>query len=243
MSLSDFAYDGSGGKTGGIGKFLFGSLGSLFGQDQAKKQAKYQLAFAKNGIQWKVEDAKKAGIHPLYALGAPTMSFSPTAVGGSSWAGDAGQDISRAIGAGMSKEGQLSAYEAAVQRLNIEGMGLDNEYKAAQLARLRNEMLQKPALPPVGHTITGPGGVPFKTGDSTTSQVVQDDYGDLIENVYGTGRLIYDSFTNLDRLLGGKFLGSQWTKRGYPQGSNADPARRGNWLRRSKFKELRSNKY
>ena len=30
--------------------------------------------FAKNGIQWRVEDAKKAGIHPLAALGAQTHS-------------------------------------------------------------------------------------------------------------------------------------------------------------------------
>lgn len=176
--------------------------------DPGSKDRKMQAAFAKNAIQWKVADANKAGVHPLYALGAPTMNYSPVSVGGGGYGGGSisGQDISRAIGAGMPKSGQLSAYEQAVQDLTLQGMGLDNEYKAAQLARLRNEMLNKPALP----EIKLPGPVPFQTGDSSKSQVVQDEYGDLIENVYGTGRLIYDSFTNLDKMMGGKFLGSRW---------------------------------
>lgn len=37
----------------------------------------YQEKFAKEGIQWKVADAKKAGLHPLAALGASTNSFTP----------------------------------------------------------------------------------------------------------------------------------------------------------------------
>lgn len=41
-----------------------------------------QKDFAKHGISWKVQDAKDAGLHPLAALGAQTMSFSPSSVGG-----------------------------------------------------------------------------------------------------------------------------------------------------------------
>lgn len=36
-----------------------------------------QKEFAQNSIQWRVDDAKKAGIHPLYALGAQGASYTP----------------------------------------------------------------------------------------------------------------------------------------------------------------------
>ena len=41
----------------------------------------HQKEFAQNGIRWKVEDAKAAGIHPLFALGAQGATFSPISVG------------------------------------------------------------------------------------------------------------------------------------------------------------------
>lgn len=43
----------------------------------AEEQIKLQREFAQNGIQWRVADAKKAGIHPLYALGANTATYTP----------------------------------------------------------------------------------------------------------------------------------------------------------------------
>lgn len=36
-----------------------------------------QREFAQNSIQWRVNDAKKAGLHPLYALGANGTSYTP----------------------------------------------------------------------------------------------------------------------------------------------------------------------
>ena len=42
------------------------------------KNAALQREFAQSGIQWKVADAKKAGLHPLAALGAQTASASPS---------------------------------------------------------------------------------------------------------------------------------------------------------------------
>ena len=46
--------------------------------------------FAKRGIQWRVHDAKKAGLHPLAALGAQTTSFSPSFVSQSRYEGGGG---------------------------------------------------------------------------------------------------------------------------------------------------------
>lgn len=46
-----------------------GSLASGFGIGQSSPQVDYKGA--KRGIRWRVKDAEKAGIHPLYAIGAP----------------------------------------------------------------------------------------------------------------------------------------------------------------------------
>lgn len=46
-------------------------------QDQQLLQ---QQIMAKQGLQWRVEDAKQAGVHPLYALGAQLPAFNPVAV-------------------------------------------------------------------------------------------------------------------------------------------------------------------
>lgn len=100
--------------------------------DMANKNIALQKEFAKMGVQWKVEDAKKAGIHPLYALGANTMSFSPVSVGSSTpnlspdtsmsdAVGSMGQNISRAMAATQTKE------QRAMNALQLENQALQNE--------------------------------------------------------------------------------------------------------------------
>lgn len=41
----------------------------------SREQFEYQKALHQNQIQWRVEDAKKAGVHPMAALGLSSMSF------------------------------------------------------------------------------------------------------------------------------------------------------------------------
>lgn len=43
----------------------------------ARENIRNQREFAQNSIQWKVNDAKKAGIHPLMALGNNATSYTP----------------------------------------------------------------------------------------------------------------------------------------------------------------------
>lgn len=79
---------------------------SLRMQDRVSRQEyERQKEFAQMGIQWKVADAKAAGLHPLYALGAMPSNYSPAMMQspsepssgiGESMA-DAGQSISRAM--------------------------------------------------------------------------------------------------------------------------------------------------
>lgn len=62
------------------GKEAF-ELEKKFAEKMWAKNADLQKTFAKMGVQWRVNDAKKAGIHPLAALGAQTFSGSPISVG------------------------------------------------------------------------------------------------------------------------------------------------------------------
>lgn len=90
----------------------------------------YQREFAQSGIQWRVQDAKKAGISPLAALGSSGASYTPVQrVGGPFDWQSAGQDLSTSISRGFdlhAKKKLIIAQvrketaEAGVQELNLQ---------------------------------------------------------------------------------------------------------------------------
>lgn len=124
-------------------------LGGFMQSKQADKQAELQKQFAQSGIQWKVRDAEKAGIHPLYALGAQTTSYQPTQVGDLGIA-EAGQNIGRAIDATRSNPAKVNALSLTASQIQLEGLKLDNELKKAQLASavaLAHQTQHAPGLP------------------------------------------------------------------------------------------------
>lgn len=112
-----------------------GIAGALMGNSAADKNIKLQKQFAQSGIQWKVEDAKKAGIHPLAALGAQTHSFSPVSIGDPvSSLSNAGQSIDRAIDATSDQSTRNASYDTAIRKLQLERGGLENELLRHQIA-------------------------------------------------------------------------------------------------------------
>lgn len=97
---------------------------------------KYQKKFAKNGITWRVNDAKRAGIHPLAALGAQLIGFQPQYLDGTSSSGygnvmkDLGQDISNALGTRKTPEQkELAGIVLEKEKAILDGIRLDNENK------------------------------------------------------------------------------------------------------------------
>lgn len=142
-------------------KLLGGFLGQK-SQDEANEIAKQtaqnninlQRQFAQEGIQWKVADAKAAGIHPLYALGASTTSFSPVSVGVSgasplaSALGDMGQDISRAAGAMRSDKGGAISGVAQRQLLQSNELDLDNKRLNNLILKQKLAAATAPGTPP-----------------------------------------------------------------------------------------------
>lgn len=149
--------------------FIGDIIGGLMGQEEAEdnrnatreanaQNAALQREFAQNGLQWKVEDARKAGINPVYALGAqsnPAMaSFMPAVA--DSGIGDA---ISRA---GSSLQRASEAGQTAMQRLQerlltvqIEGQEIENARRASQLA-LTTGAQRNPPFPDAAGSSTVP---------------------------------------------------------------------------------------
>lgn len=161
----------------GAGSSLLGGiLGGNRADQAAERQAQLQREFAQTGIQWRVEDAKKAGISPYYALGAQTASYSPVSVGdGGIGKGlsDASQDLSRAAAAGL-PQGERDKINEAGAKLTLENQQLQNDLLRVQIAKQRAQLA--PAVPTLkkngtlidgqpATALTTVGGAPVKADD------------------------------------------------------------------------------
>ncbi|WNK12680.1 MAG: DNA pilot protein [Microvirus sp.] len=122
---------------------LFGG-GGMSPRKQMAAQYDYQRRLNQSAIQDRVADAEKAGIHPLYALGA---SLNPGGVsmpdqGSGNRLGDRlsnmGQNISRAVMAKQSQEERGLAVQSA--KLDLEGKSLQNQILRSQLINAQSQL-------------------------------------------------------------------------------------------------------
>lgn len=142
----------------------------------AQDQFQFQKDYVKNRLQWQVEDAKKAGLHPMAAAGLSATSFSPVSTSSIaqqpldySFVNDLGQSLDYAATKGKSRPEQ-----AQMIKLQLRGLELDNEYKQAQIDSLKadtlassiasNQALESPASPSLStsNLIGGQGDAPIK---------------------------------------------------------------------------------
>lgn len=120
-------------------------LGGLFGRSEAKAQAKQQKEFAQNSIQWRVADAKKAGIHPLAALGASSSAYTPVSSGFGDSVSQAGNAIAQGVERrdAAKKSAPIDALNAQLIKSNIDtNQAQADLYRAQALstaAQARNE--------------------------------------------------------------------------------------------------------
>lgn len=130
------------GIVGAGANLLAGNKQEKANREAAERDIAHQKEFAQSGIQWKVADARKAGIHPAVALGAQTASFSPIGVGdtGTQHIAAAGQDISRAIDSTRTASSRTSAFDQTVQALTLTKMGLENDLLASQVAKTKMQI-------------------------------------------------------------------------------------------------------
>jgi len=108
---------------------LIGIGADILGRNSDKQN---QQEFAQQGLRWKVEDAKAAGLHPLAALGTPTTPFQPAYGGMASDFASMGQDTSRAINATRTGKERTDAKLLAI---SIERGELENELLRSQIAK------------------------------------------------------------------------------------------------------------
>lgn len=152
-----------GGILGGLGQ-LAGGAASLFGGRgndnswmsyvNAQQDREFQRAAMQHGIRWKVEDAKAAGVHPIFALGAPPFSPNPTTVMADSGGGDSGlasglsnmgQGLERAISATQTKpEREETVYEMTRKRQDLERGDLQNQLLRSQIAKMDASQIGPP---------------------------------------------------------------------------------------------------
>lgn len=177
-----FPYAGVAGVLGGLGS-LAGGVSGLFGggnnnaaleasRINAEQDRAFQMAAATQGIRWKVNDAKAAGIHPLYALGAPTFSPSPTSlmsdgggsgrdIGGS--LSQMGQGVERALMAAAPQDERDATIAATLQAQQVERGSLENEYLRAQIRSL-GARTQADQIGPPGASLKPAGMIDGQTG-------------------------------------------------------------------------------
>lgn len=111
--------------------------GGFLGDDGSKEAADNQVRFAKKAIRWRVRDAKAAGLHPLYALGASTNAFSPSFIGGQSPQGTAIAEAGREISRGVKN------YPLAASQANALNASANRDEAAATLDLSRAKEIQR----------------------------------------------------------------------------------------------------
>lgn len=164
------------------------AAGILSGQAEARKERERQTQFAQNSLQWKAEDARRAGLHPLAALGASGYQASPVHVGGQDWSG-LGQDLGRAFLQNSDQAGRDAYARKELSQFDSKRMSQENELRDMELemARLRLRQMQQqvqtqalgydiqpnqitaanPVLPSVAAGPAGPGFKATRIGNST----------------------------------------------------------------------------
>lgn len=83
-----------------------------------------QREFAQNSIQWRVQDAQKAGIHPLFAIGGQMPGYTPSSSFSTDNMGESIAQAGNAVGRTM---GQIGLMNAQLENANLQNQKLKTE--------------------------------------------------------------------------------------------------------------------
>lgn len=218
------------------GSQLIGGLLGSGKNNHAGRDQRQAISYAnRSAILDKVAAAKEAGISPLYALGAPTISATSQVgeAGGGNGLGQTlaamGQDVGRAVAA------QQSDLERKVQALTLDKAALENDYLRAQINSVRVRTIRESG-PPMPVPKVGPDGrIPTKLeGPQRTTHLMAGKPWDT--NPYFSDAQSWESRygdAELTQMAIGGMLGladTYWNYRNepiFPEGSPGDMIRKG----------------
>lgn len=120
-------------------------------EEAATQEYHRQKEFAKNQIKWRANDARDAGLHPLAALGAQTMNYTPSHVGQTpgQGMGQIGQGIGKGIEDLMMKKQRKeeTAYSRRMRELSITREEQEARKNEAEIGILEWELEQAKIAP------------------------------------------------------------------------------------------------
>ncbi len=125
------------------GALAGGALSQSSADKAAAQDAAAQREFAQHGVRWRVADAKAAGLHPLYSLGANVPTFSPVARAGQSAFGRGVSEASAHIASGVRARGrtaqnaQLTALQLRQAEAQTKIAELDYVMMSAEWSQLQ----------------------------------------------------------------------------------------------------------
>lgn len=120
-------------------------MGAMSGSDTNEDNRAHAEALAQHGIRWKVADAKAAGLHPLYALGASSpMPAQATPID----FGAMGQGLSRA--ASGHQERELQRMNAELLQAQTRKTEMETAALASDIAMKKNALITSKTIPDTG---------------------------------------------------------------------------------------------
>lgn len=216
----------TGGLTGGIKKGVSSFLGQAagVGADKLFGSADPYNKHLQRGIQWRVADAKAAGVHPLFALGASIGS--PVGTSGSGVQSQVASEVSGGISHGFgaparAKQAKMAeqthgaaltesytraaANAAAARRDHAAALELNSRVaRGTALANVKQDGTKvRDAMaggPGTGETGVLPPNIPWETSPTAMAEWVEKHYGDLFSWAYGAGRGAYDLGYNIGKV-------------------------------------------
>jgi hypothetical protein len=171
-------------------------ISDFFGKKSQDKANAFNKEAAKNAITWRVEDAKRAGVNPLAALGASVSS--PTARAYDySGTRSAGQGIGNAVA------------NKQINELEIESRRLQNNLTKAQTDQV-NEQIASSRNARLGSSANSSqdeealelilGGKKFSTSPNwSDTEVLEERYGDVAGAGYGLAVALADAYHNMTK--------------------------------------------
>lgn len=198
------------GALSGFGSLLGSGIEAWSNQKANEENIKMQKEFAQNGIQWKVMDAQKAGIHPAVALGANTYQATPSSVGVSS--GKGVSDAFKHFGSAINSYVEDKEEE---RNLQLENMRLQNEKEKVELENAKKKSSSDNSLNPnrVFVPSNGLDGVPNNAKLLFGQDKVTDDFN-LTRTKDGT--IVFTPSDAVSDYVSDSFAGSaSWHKRNF----------------------------